>query len=331
MTTLLREPLALTRAPSMGHRRACPAGSDVAVTTSDGVRLAVRDYRPRAARHTVVFLHGFCLSGDSWSGQIAYLRRRYGEDLRVITYDHRGHGRSSTAPMSTYSVTTLADDLAEVLTALDVTGRLTLVGHSMGGMVALQYCARPAADRPVEPRGLVLAATAAGRLAERGLGRLLGTPATAAMFGLISHTPAQALRACSGPVCAAAGPWRGAARAQRATLAALAAAALATTPVSTIVGFLPALSSYDAYAALDSIRAQTVVVSGGADLLTPPAHSRDLAAAIPGATHVHLRDAGHMLPQEASHVVNEAIRRVLSIENRCGTYDDTTCSEGPRC
>ncbi len=41
-------------------------------------------------------------------------------------------------------------------------------------------------------------------------------------------------------------------------------------PLSTIVGFLPALNSYDAYAALGSIQAHTVVVSGGADLLTPP-------------------------------------------------------------
>ena len=141
------------------------------------------------------------------------------------------------------------------------------------------------------------------------------------MFGLISHTPAQALRARSGPMCAALGPWRGAARAQRATLAA--AAALATTPVSTIVGFLPALSSYDAYAALGSIRAQTVVVSGGADLLTPPAHSRDLAAAIPGATHVHLRGAGHMLPQEAPRVINDAIHRTIGI--RAGT-DAVACA-----
>ncbi|HEX7823664.1 MAG TPA: alpha/beta fold hydrolase, partial [Mycobacterium sp.] len=111
----------------------------------------------------------------------------------------------------------------------------------------------------------------------------------------------------------------------------LAAAALATTPVSTIVGFLPALNSYDAYAALSSIRAQTVVVSGGADLLTPPEHARDLAAAIPGASHVHLHDAGHMLPQEASHVVSEAIRRVLGIENGSGTYDTATNSEELRC
>lgn len=312
-------------------RRARSAGVDLAVTTTDGVRLAVRDYGPPTARHTVVFLHGFCLSGDSWTGQIAYLRRRYGDDLRVLTYDHRGHGRSTAAPMSTYRVSTLAADLAEVLTALNITGHLTLVGHSMGGMVALEYCARPATNRPVEPHGLVLAATAAGKLSERGLGRLLATPAISAMFGLINHAPEAALRACTGPICAALTPWRGAAQARRATLAALAAAALATTPVATIVGFLPALSTYDTYAALGSIRAQTVVVSGGADLLTPPAHSRDLADAIPGAAHLHLRDAGHMLPQEASQVVNDAIRQVLSIEDHAGAPDDTIRGERLPC
>ncbi|WP_438502204.1 thioesterase domain-containing protein [Mycobacterium arosiense] len=41
----------------------------------------------------------------------------------------------------------LADDLAEVLTALRVTGPLTLAGHCMGGMTALAYLGRPAAPR----------------------------------------------------------------------------------------------------------------------------------------------------------------------------------------
>ncbi|EUA17273.1 putative alpha/beta hydrolase [Mycobacterium xenopi 3993] len=44
------------------------------------------------------------------------------------------------------------------------------MGHSLGGMTALAYLGRPACDRPVEPKGLVLVATAAGRLAERGWG-----------------------------------------------------------------------------------------------------------------------------------------------------------------
>ena len=66
---------------------------EVSAMTRDGVRLAVRDGGPRQAEHTVVFLHGFCLTGASWSHQIDYLLRRYGEHVRVISYDHRGHGR----------------------------------------------------------------------------------------------------------------------------------------------------------------------------------------------------------------------------------------------
>jgi pimeloyl-ACP methyl ester carboxylesterase len=113
------------------------------VMTRDGVRLAVCDGGPPRAGHTVVFLHGFCLTGASWSHQIDYLLRRYGEHIRVISYDHRGHGRSSGAPMSTYRIEQLACDLADVLVALEVSGSVTFVGHSMGGMVALTYLGRP--------------------------------------------------------------------------------------------------------------------------------------------------------------------------------------------
>ena len=78
--------------------------NDVYVTTGDGVQLAVRDYDPPTRTHTVVFLHGLCLSRTSWERQIDYLLRRYGESIRIIAYDHRGHGGSSAAPMSTYRI-----------------------------------------------------------------------------------------------------------------------------------------------------------------------------------------------------------------------------------
>ena len=81
--------------------------------------------------------------------------------------------------------------------------------------------------------------------------------------------------------------------------------------MSTAVGFLPPLSNYDQYRTLGEIRAHTIVVSGGADILTPPAHSRDLAAGIPHAVHVHLPNAGHLLPQEASYVISDAIGRAV--------------------
>jgi pimeloyl-ACP methyl ester carboxylesterase len=281
------------------------------VRTSDGVRLAVCDTGPRTAEHTVVFLHGLCLNHTSWERQITYLLRRYGRSVRVISYDHRGHGRSAAAPMNTYRIDQLADDLAQVLSALDVTGPLTLVGHSMGAMTALAYLGRPAAERPIEPEGLVLVATAAGKLAERGLARLLATPAPAALVGLIEHAPARALRALVGPVCATLSRWHG--HGHSATLAATVVAALTTTPMATAVGFLPSLRAYNQYATLASIDARTFVISGGADPLTPPSHAADLTAGISGAEHVRVPYAGHMLPQEAPQVVNDAIRRTIAI------------------
>ena len=162
------------RAERTGRRH--PACTERIVTVRDGVQLAVRDQGPSRAEATVVLLHGLCLEKGSWAGQIRHLTRQWGDRIRIISYDHRGHGRSGSAPNRTYTVEQLAEDLADVLTALRVTGPLTLAGHSMGGMVALAYLGRPPADRPVEPHGLVLAATAAGRLAERGVARLLASP-----------------------------------------------------------------------------------------------------------------------------------------------------------
>jgi pimeloyl-ACP methyl ester carboxylesterase len=303
-------------------KRAEVRSRDLRVMTDDGVLLAVHDCGPQTAQHTVVFLHGFCLTGASWAGQIAYLSRRYGSSVRVISYDHRGHGRSGPAPMSTYRIERLADDLAQVLAAAEVGGQVTLVGHSMGGMTALAYLGRH--GRPVEPRGLVLVATAAGKVAERGLGRLLATPVTAALPGLIERTPDRVLRAMVGPVCAMLERWRSGAHS--ATLAAAALTALTTTPAPTAVGFLPSLRAYDQYAALAEIRARTVVVSGGMDPLIPPVHGRDLAAGIQGARHVHLPGAGHMLPQSAPYVLHDAICRAMAIEP---CQDDSGEGHGP--
>ena len=280
------------------------------VAVRDGVRLSVRDQGPIDAEATVVLLHGLCLEQGSWASQIRHLTRRWGARIRIISYDHRGHGRSGTAPMSTYVIDQLAADLADVLVALDVTGPLTLVGHSMGGMVALAYLGRPPADRPVEPHGVVLVATAAGRLAERGVARLLASPATDVLCMLAAYAPQRAVRLLTKPMRAALALQVG--EHARATLAALFDTAMAATSLTTAVGFLPGLRSYDQYSMLASIRARTTILSGGLDLVTPPSHARDLAAAIPGATHVHLPMAGHMLPHGASDAVTDAISRTIA-------------------
>jgi pimeloyl-ACP methyl ester carboxylesterase len=78
-------------------------------------------------------------------------------------------------------------------------------------------------------------------------------------------------------------------------------------------------TAYNHYATLASIHARTTVISGGADPLTPPSHAADMTAAIRGAEHVHVPCAGHMLPQQVPHVINEAIRRTIAV----GSSSDT--------
>ena len=284
------------------------------VTTKDGVRLAVSDYSSdRADAPTVVLLHGLLLSQESWEPQVRQLRRRYGSRIRIVTYDHRGHGRSTGSPMPTYEIAQLAADLAEVLTALHITGPLTLAGHSMGGMTALAYFGRPASKRPVEPRGLVLVGTAAGRLAARGIGRLLATPATGALFELVHRMPQRATDKAVQALIRPLGEALGRFSSDGTAVAAVAATAIRTTSLTTAAGFLPSLKRYDVYQALEAISAKTFVVSGGTDILTPASHSHDLAAAIPGAVHLHHPTAGHMLLQEAAACVSDAIGRAMGM------------------
>ncbi|MEV3902934.1 alpha/beta hydrolase [Mycobacterium sp. NPDC050551] len=288
------------------------------VVTSDGVRLAMRDHRAdHADAPTVVLLHGLLLSQQSWAPQVCRLRRRFGGGIRIITYDHRGHGRSAAAPMPTYRIERLATDLAEILAASDITGPLTVAGHSMGGMTALAYLARPADDRPVDPDALVLVGTAAGGLAGHGVPRLLATPATGALFGLVRRIPAvdTAVQAIMRPLGDALGMFAG----DDTTVSGVTAAAVRRTLLTTAAGFLPSLRSYDVSGSLGTITARTFVVSGGADILTPAVHSREIAAAIPGAVHLHHPTAGHLLPQEAAECVSDVIARAIEMRRTSRT------------
>jgi pimeloyl-ACP methyl ester carboxylesterase len=301
--------LAPTPAPRTPPITAAPTTRELIVLSADGTRLAVRDYHPAHADVTVILKHGWCLSRESWDRQRRYLIDQWGQRARVIDYDHRGHGRSDAATVATATPAQLADDLATVITALNVTTPLVLAGHSMGAMSVLEYMARE--HRPVEPSGLVLVATAAHHVAEHGLGRMLATPATGALHHLVSHLPDHVLRRLAGPVCAAVGRSVHCGGDEQATLCTLAASAIARTPLSTAVGFLPGLRSYDAYRALRTITAHTVVVSGGLDLLTPAVHAHEMVAAIDGAEHIHLPHVGHMVLTEAATAVNDALGRVL--------------------
>ena len=90
----------------------------------------------------VVLIHGWPLSGASWSAQVPALEAA---GHRVVTYDRRGFGRSDK-PFSGYDYDTLADDLATVVESLDLLD-VTLVGFSMGGGEVARYVTSHGTDR----------------------------------------------------------------------------------------------------------------------------------------------------------------------------------------
>ena len=105
-------------------------------TTAAGVRLAYTVHGSPDAP-PVVLLHGLGDRGTSW----APVHARFAERFRVITVDLRGHGDSDRP--GTYSLQLMCDDVADLLDHLG-SRRVTVIGHSMGGMVAYLLAVRRA-------------------------------------------------------------------------------------------------------------------------------------------------------------------------------------------
>ncbi|HMV40874.1 MAG TPA: alpha/beta fold hydrolase, partial [Plasticicumulans sp.] len=63
---------------------------------------------------------------------------------------------------------------------------------------------------------------------------------------------------------------------------------------------------------LGTLRLPTLVVSGALDVMTPPKYGRALAEAIPGAHHVEIAGAGHMLALERPQAVRAALTGFLT-------------------
>ena len=104
------------------------------ITTHDGTQIYYKDW---GIGQPVVFSHGWPLSGDAFEDQMFFLASH---GCRCIAHDRRGHGRSSQ-PWDGNDLDTYADDLAELLDALDVSDAV-LIGHSTGGGEVARYIGR---------------------------------------------------------------------------------------------------------------------------------------------------------------------------------------------
>lgn len=99
------------------------------------VRLAYMDVRPAAPNgRAVLLLHGKNFYGSYWEGTIRALTRA---GFRVVVPDQLGFGKSSKPDLH-YSFELLASTTKQLLDALHVE-KVTVVGHSMGGMLAVRF------------------------------------------------------------------------------------------------------------------------------------------------------------------------------------------------
>ncbi|MGV9679563.1 alpha/beta fold hydrolase [Nocardia sp. NPDC003482] len=139
-----------------------PSPDVVSVTTADGARLRVHAYGP-ADGDVIVLIHGWSCCIEYWNPQI----NEFSADYRVVAYDQRGHGES-TSGTERFGPDRLAEDLSAVLDAVLPPGRrAVLVGHSMGGMTIQAWAQRFPEQVATRASAIMLATTAAGRITGR--------------------------------------------------------------------------------------------------------------------------------------------------------------------
>ncbi len=82
----------------------------------------------------MVLIHGLFLNSDCWQEQL----KTFEDKFRILRFDLRGHGRT-TKPKNRFTIRNYVDDMYSLLTYLNWTVNLYIIGHSLGGMVALVY------------------------------------------------------------------------------------------------------------------------------------------------------------------------------------------------
>lgn len=238
---------------------------------------------------TVVFVHGAEHDHSVWALQSRYLAHHgYG----VLALDLPGHGRSQGAPLS--SIEAIADWLAAVLAALEV-APATLIGHSMGSLIALECAAR-------YPQRVAKLALVGSTLPMRVADELLNAtrddePAAQRMVNVWSHSGLAHFPGNPGP-----GFW----------VPGVNLRLMQRQAPGVMHADFAACNRYtNGLAACAAIRCPTLIVLGKRDLMTPPRGARDLLKALPQASVLQLEGAGHAIMAEKPDELLDAIRSFL--------------------
>jgi pimeloyl-ACP methyl ester carboxylesterase len=301
----------------------------VVVSADDGTRLHASVQEDPDAPVTVMLCHGYLSNSDSWCYQRAALAR----SARVVSWDHRGHGRSARGRLSRLTIDQLGRDALAVLQQTTPQGPVVLIGHSMGGMAILALAAQHPDLFGTRVIGTALLATAAGPI-RPGLGL---PPQAATSLAWVGHRALCLARRLPLPVPAAVGD--AAREAARWVIARFApdlqlpaessiASMIQATSVEVILALLPEFARLDKTAGLPALaRTDTLVLGAADDMVTASSHSTAIAEAVPGARLVMLDGAGHKVHLEQPHRVTPHLQELVA---RVTAQTTTTIQPHPR-
>ena len=277
------------------------------VTTVDGVRLHVETTGSEDAPVTVLLSNGWTCSTREWHNQFEDLPNILGPSrVRVVAYDHRGHGKSDAAPIGTTRIEQLAEDLVTVLDEVVPSGPIVYAGHSMGGMTLMAL----AEQRPELFGSRIVGAALVSTTAGPTTSRPFGLPERFDSAAAYVAPRAMNLAGARMDRRKAVRPWQ--TRIRRPALKQLVfgkradpteidifMADLDALPGRSFSGFFEAITQHDRGHALEAFGDIPVeIMHGTRDRLLPPRHGNRTAALLPHARLWMYPGAGHMLMQE---------------------------------
>ncbi len=291
-----------------------PVGRTRTVMADDGTELSVTEHGAQEPTATFVLAHGYVQSSALWAGQVRDLVDAR-PDLKVVTYDHRGHGGSGRATRETANLEQLGRDLRSVVDAVAPSGPLLLAGHSMGGMTIMSLAEQAPelfGDRVV---GVGFVATSSGRLSEVTWG--MPAPVAALVRRVLPVLNEKALRDEQQGKPRRMSPAETRLIFERGADPAHVKQALdvqRACRAETVAYFLSTFSGHDRLEALSALsEVPSVVVVGDKDRLCPLEHSQALAGALPAGELVVYPGVGHMVQLERR---TEVSRQLLALADR---------------
>lgn len=310
-----RRRLALQHAALHSHtRRPGLVHVDVeTVVESGGIPIQTYVVGPPAAEATVVFIHGFTLAAEVFYMQVDYLRAHF-PHVKSLLIDARGHGRTGRVAPESCTIDGTADDVLAAITTHAPEGPLILVGHSLGGLTALNLVKRADPELRERIAGVILAATSIESLSAQGLPQILASPIAEKVRDVTEASPddAEAFRHYASQFIAPALSTAVFKRPINDQVVEFHAAMIHETPLDTFVGFFDDLQDHDELDAAGAMAGISgYVLAGENDDVTPLSQSERICELWPEARCQIAEGAGHMLPLEAPGILNNNIHNLL--------------------